>query len=401
MTEFTTEATLEVVVDQQSLTNAEQTIQESIGGGTGGSTGGGVTSVAAGSGDDALAGSTTMAGSGDLVDILGEQLDVQTEILDEVSGPGGSGLTSVGGGGLLPELGVSGSLLLSASKVLAVSGVLALAATAVLTVTGTVDMNVGDILVTTGVLTLGIASIVTVAGVLTLSAPAVLAVTGVVALTAAGVLAVSGVIGLRTPDILSVSGVLTIAAAGALAITGVVSLPAAAVIAVTGAVVLTAGELIELVPEDRTIFRSRGEDDPPPESRPASDTGLFDTVRDSLEASLASTTGIQVGGNDGSDTTETTINRDAIRERARNKFTEITERPTPQQSRQGVGDGTSDIEVNAPITINQTQSFDSLERELDRRLRQLKNEILAELQQKETVDNLSRRQGKTFAKKNF
>ena len=107
MTEFETEGVLQVVVDQQSLRDARDEVQETIGS---------VTVSASGGRARADGGSGVMASIDDsaMVDELDEQTDLLEDILDELEqggvGGGGGGLGGGGmGGGLGLGLGAGGA----------------------------------------------------------------------------------------------------------------------------------------------------------------------------------------------------------------------------------------------------------------------------------------------------
>jgi hypothetical protein len=58
--------------------------------------------------------------------------------------------------------------------------------------------------------------------------------------------------------------------------------------------------------------------------------------------------------------------------------------------------GSGDVSVNAPVDVRVEASIDDLERELDRRLQQIKSEILREVQQSDTTSGISARQQQSF-----
>jgi len=58
--------------------------------------------------------------------------------------------------------------------------------------------------------------------------------------------------------------------------------------------------------------------------------------------------------------------------------------------------GSGDVSVNAPVDVRVEASIDDLERELDRRLQQIKSEILREVQQSDTASGISARQQQSF-----
>ena len=62
--------------------------------------------------------------------------------------------------------------------------------------------------------------------------------------------------------------------------------------------------------------------------------------------------------------------------------------------------GETNVDVQAPVDVQIEASLDDLERELDRRLEQIKSEILREVSQRETTGSISSRQQRSF-QKNF
>ncbi|AFH22017.1 hypothetical protein OSG_eHP14_00185 [environmental Halophage eHP-14] len=63
--------------------------------------------------------------------------------------------------------------------------------------------------------------------------------------------------------------------------------------------------------------------------------------------------------------------------------------------------GETEVSVSAPVNIQVDSSLDNLDRELERRLQEAKNEILTEVAQSGTANEISRRQQQRFKRKNF